>query len=574
MDRRALRKTVPFVSKSTILDDAHVLLIDNFEIPIASPSTPRIVRKLSNGLALDRDKMVSAAAAVTYIADQIDCCLEFIYSSPYWSELRKEPSGADARVFVSEFFHFVRASSFHMGAAQTDILSDSGILKHIAGHTIEEDGHEHFYVNALKAMGLSERVVYDMRPLPTTIELLYVVRALAQMCPITALACSAFMEGTTSNSARVKEWHELMASSGRLPAKSARSIYQHVVEDEMAGHAESWKSALLREQFVAPQALCDALNSIAILAEMIRRWFDSLLSGLSNVGIRIGIEKSGAAHPRTSAAPTLEFSVQKYCNTVVHPRILNHVVHQRQQTAPATEEVVSDYFFPPAADAASGETSVSSALKSWSIAYREHNLWSEMTPTSSADFSPGLVHELWFLCRSLNRSIGIAASTTASNVLRRSFLQNWSTLRELESDFAGIVKHLSNSTPAGNRPLPSTVALSGAMIDLAHSDVRGYAIALHFLDGLVRLGCHHVSAAAPSRPSTVDLQPHRERLKQIADKGFCDANMLNLRERMDTDTASACGPIVNFAWSFLDGVRTSYREGCTMALSRVGWHVR
>lgn len=593
MKTQSLKKTVPFISHSTIRDGSTIILVDDFEISLEKQTTPRILRKLSNNIVLDRDQIVSAALAVTLLTEQIECCLEFIYSSKYWTELRKMESRASAGVFVSEFFHFVRASTFHMGAAQSDLLSASTILEHIATHTIEEDGHEHFYLNALKALGLSEATAYSIRPLPTSLELIYVVRTLAQMDPLSALACAAFMEGTSTNPKSVKMWHDMMSSSGRLPSESTRSIFQHLVEDDQFGHSESWKSTVLKERFIAPQPLCDALNSITILAEMIKRWFDSLLTGESRIGLEIGAKKSDRQTLAKLTTP-LSFSLHEYFRPIVHPKVLDQVVYGRTKELADSSEI-SNYFFPDQAEtmsvtSLSGSTqqpqkekdtehqpkALTKKLRNWSIAYREHRLWDEMLfPAHSLGLEIGLANELHFLCRSLNRSIGFAASATVRNDFRSGLLKNWNVLRQLESDLANYFEYRTGIKITHNRPLPSTIALCGAMADLSQIDGRSFSIALMHLDGLIKDICSSLDLPESSHPlSKTKFESLFVRIKQIANDGFCDACMLNVCEEISDDTVSNCESVVFFTWTFLDGVRSYYRVGPMASLSRVGWHIR
>jgi hypothetical protein len=136
------------------------------------------------------------------------------------------------------------------------------------------------------------------------------------------------------------------------------------------------------------------------------------------------------------------------------------------------------------------------------------------------------------------------------------------------------------------RPLPTTVAFTGALRGLGQRDWKGYLLALAFLqltlesgsDGLAQRHGDFYQTLVAKLPEAGPMVEAMRR-HDAEDTGLGHATdvramltMLAERHPVGSESFAAAALIPQLTWSFLDGISAHYGHGDVAVVQRMGWH--
>src|SRR5262245_36534224 len=84
-------------------------------------------------------------------------------------------------------------------------------------HYAEEWNHYHYFMKALKALGLTESAIAESVPLPMTLALSNFMRQAAREDVLAYSICSAVLEGTTTDRSTFNPYYEKTAELYGIP---------------------------------------------------------------------------------------------------------------------------------------------------------------------------------------------------------------------------------------------------------------------------------------------------------------------------------------------------------------------
>jgi len=608
-------RAVPHLLYSGAAGDTRIILSDRHEASAAEFSQFTILHeRLRDCLQItERADLLDASEMMSVVEGQYAVSLEYIFSHPIWSDIRSvnDRGLACTYAYLLETRHYLAAAASRMAPSILAGMRLDRLTALVSEHLLEEYDHADYYEASLAAIGVPRTISTDARPLPSTTEWIHFTRAIARTSPFTAALCSGLMEASGSERDAVRGWHAHLQQSGLLSEEAVNAIFKHVEVDLAHGHDSNWRTAIECAAPMTSAKLCESLNCVASLADMLYRWFESLREGMA--GVYVGLS-DGAGGPGADSARDGYFD-----GLPVWPaRVLGYVngsLHGLSEGASKCLAVA--YFQGPASELtwsdSSGEESLSlsqranqlrdtlapigrthgnvaadawSAVESWVRSVEDHPLWEEMQERPSMSLLQGFVLENYHYIQSAARHIAPAVASCNDPDVR---LQLVLHLKEETGHGAGIRAVISNGGfPSGfpdiARPLPTTTAFVGYLADLATTDWVAYILASGFIQATMttcRAGNRdvafygRVTSAFPEASSLLrGLQLHDQEDTALGHdaKAKERINALyrgSVPSRRSFERASV---IAQLTWGFYDGILQHYSLGPSSVVQRIGWH--
>jgi len=533
-----------------------------------------------------------ADVAAEIVSEQLEACLDHIFSHPIWSHFRNGEANQVARAYLLETHHYLAAAPSRMAPGGAGTGLDRAALPLLAEHVVEEIGHEEYFARALAAIGCDPDAVGHVRPLPATTEWIHLMRSLAARGPIAAAICSGLLESSALDRVNVRQWHEMLVHRGILPEAAVEAILGHLNVDEQLGHGENWRDVLRQESPIAARELADALNAAATVAEMIVRWLDALADGDSGhlvAFLHAPLPGRDAFDPTFSGLPVWPATV------------LARISHSGSSSDGATRALAAAYHLPdsathdlPELDAAvtlrmlahdtsdpSSASGLERTARSWLSTIEGHQLWSAMQSAESSHLVTGWLLENYWYLKASPQHICSAVSACTDPSARTVLVAH---LAEEAGHHEILARGLRESgfplTPERTRPLATTTAFIGALTDMGRSDWRAYCLALVFLQLSLSADPRHeqfyaeVTRATPrAAPLTTAMRRHDH-----IDDGLGHEGQMRRLLQLLIETPGGITPlsirraavVPQLAWGFLDGIVQHYRSPASL-IQRVAW---
>lgn len=584
-----LRRTVPFLGDVV---GKRVFRIDNFLIGNGEAPQPELVTRIGRTLDLSligHDLPVELAEAV--IEEQFDAAMDYLFSHPLWEQFR---SGSDAveplLAYLIETRHYLAAAPARMAPGVSCSYPDSDITEILARHLIEESNHAIYFERALETLGVSAATARSIRPDPRTIELIHLMRDVASHDPLCAAVCSGLLESTANDRDGVLRWHDMLVQRGLLPASTVEAFKRHVAVDYELGHGRTWRRVLRAlGPTVHSDRLAIALNASTQVAEMLFRWFSAFQQGSSGMAVLLlSQDDAGAERADEPAADRDRFwsGIPVWPASVMHATAYaaNHTFAVR---AALSSMVLLEQAPPAGSSQAIGELAASSwqpemrpvptHARDWVRVIDGHRLWDLMLSAKGASavaLATGwIVENIFYLRAAARHNANVIASCPDQRI------RNWMVHHmEEEQGHASILRrHLPESINLEAwRPLPTTTAFVGALVDAARIDWKAYCLAQICLQGSLRdnSDAFYEAVATTSAQAARIIAGMRDHDHIDRDCGHCDdaeelATLLSpyILEPMTLEHGALIGQL---AWSFLDGIADHYVHEASIA-QRIGW---
>lgn len=590
-----IRRTVPFLSRSTAAHDQRVLLLDRAEIHDPTLSET-FRRKLADNLTVG-SAVLSDTEAAELVENQYESCLELVFSHSFWQRNRNAGNQSAMRGYLLETRHYLAAASFRMARGVPPTLNQHGIGDLLAHHVVEEADHNVYFENALAELQCDAATVSFCRPSPITLEWIHLMRTVASQDPLCAALCSGLLEHTAKNRQSVRDWHSMIASNTLVPDGVASAIFEHVRTDIELGHGANWRTALALEQPISARRLAACLNAVSLVAEMLVRWFDTIEEGL--------------AHHAVEAMPDLtvdsdwlaqRLSYETNALPVWPADVLDHIAHGTEYSTNVDRTLAVAYMFSGRASGRNGTADIASAARDlqqkldpgrgddlvdtvtgWMTTINGHSLWREMTETPSYSLVCGWLLENYHYIAAIAQHTAAAIASCPDREIRAELVKH---LAE-ELDHGALLAKALRDTRYGDvtqhRPLATTAVFVGVLRDLAQRDWKAYCVALGYLQLTITPdngGALHnafydaVAHKAPGAQQLLDaMREHDDTDSDLAhtDDARRLLRMLATKHAVGDDVLASASLAAQFAWSFLDGIRCHYRHGDRAVIGRVGW---
>ena len=533
-----------------------------------------------------------AAVAAEIVGEQLEACLDHVFSHPIWSRFRDGDAAQVANAYLLETHHYLAAAPSRMAPGAAGAGLDRPALPLLAEHVVEEIGHEGFFARALGAIGCDPDAVRHARPLPATTEWIHLMRSVASRGPIAAAICSGLLESSALDRDNVRQWHDLLVERGILPPTAVEAILGHLNVDEELGHGENWREVLRKESPIATRELADALNAAATVAEMIVRWLDALTDGDSGHVpgfLRTPLPESDVLDPTFAGLPVWPATVLARISHAGDlpdgaTRALAAAYHLPDSSARDLPELVAAADLRTLAHEAfdpSSAAGLESTARTWLSAIEGHQLWSAMQSADAGPLVTGWLLENYWYLRASPQHVCAAISACTDPSVRAILVAH---LAE-EADHHEILSRGLREgglplNPEKTRPLPTTVAFVGALSDMGRTDWRAYCLALVFLQLSLSSDPRHEQFYAEvvrRTPQAAPLTAAMRRHDRIDDGLGHEDQMQRLLQSV-VDAPGGIAPlsvyraavVPQLAWGFLDGIVQHYRGKATL-IQRVAW---
>jgi pyrroloquinoline quinone (PQQ) biosynthesis protein C len=608
-----LRRTVPFLARSSADQGTLILLIDSAELPLAATCDPRLSPVLRRPLSLGPARNCIRADEVERLVEgQYQAAVEYIYGHRVWQRIREGGHVAALHSYLLESRHYLAAASYRMASGITDALRPSEIVRLQAHHVAEEAYHDIYFENGLAVLDIPRELIRHARPSPVTVEWIHLMRTVAAYSPLAAAICSGLLEYTAGDQGSVAGWHAMLHERGLLPKKTVDAIFEHVETDLGLGHGNNWRAAIRAAKVVPAEELADWLNAVSLVAEMIVRWLDSLEEGLAaqTVGAAVGLVLEGpepVLGGETDGLPVWPADV--YSSYAHGPRdgstglqrvlALSYAYSgraaQRAGFSAASPAAVARNFAEDTArdwDGHSDEVALEKLVESWMTAIDGHELWRRLTEEPTMPLVHGWMVENYHYVAGIWQHCGGAVAACPDPVIRAELVRHLIEEFNHGKMFSRGITSASGDevhglTPDQMRPLPTTVAFIGTLRELAQRDWKAYILALSFLQLTLstagnsvhvrheqfyqalfgRLPGSEQLVSAMRRHDAEDTRlGHSDDTRQLL-------RLLAARHALTRESVAAAALVPQLAWSFLDGIARHYQHGAAATLQRAGWHV-
>jgi pyrroloquinoline quinone (PQQ) biosynthesis protein C len=597
-----LRRTVPFLLSQEDSDSSFILL-DRFHIDSKTFSTKSdFYTKLTNSLNLDFiGTILSADEAIELVTEQYQVCLEYIYSHKVWEILRSGKSSQALYAYLIETRHYLAAAASRMAPSIGTGIGVSPLAFLLSRHMLEEYDHSIFFEKALSILGCPLELVISSRPAPATTEWIHLTRAIASQDELVAMICSGLKEFSAADIISVRSWHEMLITKKLLPREAVEAIFEHVETDIGYGHTNNWETAIRYEAPIPTKKLCDALNAVTVSAEMIYRWCDSLVNGLSGDIVEI-MPKLQLTGENTQTNPqTID---RTFDGLPVWPANILHLISQSNNEPENVRKVVatayclsdhtlsSNHKIDITQDAlvlrnqliSQDNTTVDietipQLVNSWMCSIEGHKLWQEMMDFPSYELVYGFILENYHYISSATRHISPAITACPDPMIRLSLLKYLDEELDHGKLLQTELERSSISLPINYcRPLSTTVAFVGYLQNIARSDWKAYCIALAFLQSSLThrhsLFYQAVTDKVAGVSTLLEAMYHHDQIDQ--DLGYDQDAELSLmtlitRHEITRENLAQASLIPQLAWSFLDGILSHYKLGLCAVKQRIAW---
>lgn len=608
-----LRRTVPFLARSSADQARRVLLVDSAELPLGAARDARLSATLRRPLCLGpAERGIPADDVERLVEDQYRAALEFIYGHPVWRRIREGETASAVRSYLLESRHYLAAAPFRMASGITDALRPSELVRLQAHHVVEEADHDTYFENGLAALDVPRELIRQARPSPVTVEWIHLMRTVAAYGPLAAGICSGLLEYTAGDQKSVTGWHTMLHERGLLPKEAVDAIFEHVETDLGLGHGNNWRDAVRAAKVVPAEELADCLNAVSLVAEMIVRWLDTFEEGLAaeTVGAAGGLTLQGPEPVLGGEVDGLPVWPAEVYSSYAHGpssdspgvrRVLalsyaysGRAVESAGPTGSSPAAVARDFVRRTARDwdGRADEVGLEKLVESWMTAIDGHALWQRLTKEPTLPLVHGWMVENYHYVAGIWQHTGGAVACCPDPVIRGELVKH--LIEEFNHGkmfLRGIGQARGDQdhglTPDRMRPLPTTVAFVGTLRELAQRDWKAYVLALAFLQLTLSAAGNTVHSRHEQFYQTLFRElPDSERLVSAMRRhdaedtrlGHGDdtrelLRLLATRHAPTRESVAAAALVPQLAWSFLDGILQHYRHGEAATLQRAGWHV-
>lgn len=542
--------------------------------------------------------VIAADEAEELVAQQYESCLEHVFSSETWRSFRNGQGDAAAIAYLIETRHYLHAATSRMSGGVASMPHEKGINGHLAEHLIEEADHARFFEDALELLDIPRSVVASVRPHPTTLQWILVMRAAGLEDPLAAAITSGLMESSAVDRDLVRGWHEMMVEAGLLPREVVAAMRRHVDLDEELGHGANWRDCLRSYVRVDSHRLANALNWATIAAEAVRLWSDAL-------------SQTPIARVVSAIATTDRARNNRHQDAMFEAdRVWSAPFQSALVTAPADtgySAAVTAAYSTPLAVAAFGDeplgrqahalrlkcgvpvearpdSALEATLRSWLCAIDGHELWADLTERDDATLVAGWIIENYHYLATSARHVSAAVFACPDAKIRQLLTRHLAEEVGHESILAEALLRHNLPTPAGLRPLPSTAAFVGYLRELALLDWKAYVVALGFLQLSLTPGDSRHSrfyseiasrsaqlgslAGAMQQHDRLDTDLNHEQQVGTA------LQLLQSRHAVPPETQRRAAIVPQLVWGFLEGIRQHYSGRPHAIVQRLAWHCR
>jgi len=546
--------------------------------------------------------VLPAEAVLEIVTEQYEAALNHAFSHPIWGKLRRGEGFVPLLGYIIETRHYLHAASSRMANGVAICESDGELTNLLAEHLVEEADHAKYFESALTCYGCSLPVIQALRPSPTTLEWVYLMRSLSSYDPFGAAIASGFMEFSATDRKVVTDWHQMLTHNDLLTAEVVEAFFGHVKEDMLLEHGSNWREAIRICSPITPDRLQFCLNGVSAIAELLSRWSNSLEAGTTGLIIPV---LPGITLEQTSNTSSADFTFDGL--PVWNAEMLHEVTHGTEISDHARQVVGLGFGLSGNAAATTSEATelcaqakriaerlsvrastddlhsdVEQVIRGWHISINGHRLWSELLDAPSESLVYGWILENFHYLANSPRHTAAAISACSDPVIRNYLVEH---MKE-EASHGQILKTALETTTRPIRfrplrPLATTLAFLGALRDVGYHDWKAYCLALGFLQYSLepRSGMHskfyaRIRSACPTvAPLVAALQAHDaidyERGHESSVREMLRA--LTARHQLTADSLQRAAIVVQLAWSLLDGIRCHYRNGDLAVAQRLGW---
>ena len=577
-------------------------MLDKVLVAPGSYPNSSFIKLLKSNLNLSKIAQVfPKEIAINLVTEQYDSSLEFIYSHPIWASFRTGRGSKSILSYLLETRQYLACAAARMSPGVSADPHDGTVAELLSRHLVEEANHAQFFDKALRSLGCSPEIVEALRLGPMTLEWVYLQRNFSSENQLTAAICSGLMEESARDQSAVKNWHGILISKGLLPRAAVESIFRHVEVDITLGHGDNWKRVIRELSPVPADWLRNALNACATVSEMIVRWLDFLETGLSSTVIDTLPELTCRSLPSTvdpmfNGLPVFSSEIlHQFSYGARNPsgvkRAIALTYSLRNRHALQVKQGASAEFLQRFGERVSSKTNIPTShvslellIQDWMRCIDGHRLWKEMTskPEYALIFGWLLENYHYIALVSQHVSAGIAACPDSN--IRTQLLDHLDD----ELNHGEILRHVledceKDLNVESLRPLPTTLAFTGFLKELAGQDWKAYCVAIGFLQ--LSLSANHNDAKHVQFYKAISAHsPILKRLVGAMVKHDCaDRHMkhhgqirkllglLASRHRLSSENVSRASLVAQLSWSFLDGIRNHYCHGRASLIQRIGW---
>lgn len=600
-----LCRTVPFVGDTP--DGQHTtLVLDKLKIRASEKPNSATFKLIAKSINLDEiAEQFPPAIAVDLIKEQYEVCMNYIFGHPVWESFRKGEDLNSLRAYILETRHYLFAAASRMSTGLSACWHFGPLSFVLSEHLVEEADHAIFFENALVTLGCPIENIKAAKPTPVTSEWIFLMRSISARDPLVSAVCSGLMEFSAGDREAVRGWHQMLIEKKILSAETVNKFYEHVKLDIELGHGECWIEALQSRRFITGEQLAECLNAVCLVAEMLYRWFESLHHSSSGriVALMPQINNSSVKQPAIDnyfnglpvlpstlydqAAHGEHFSLNSTVKDILaiayHYEIvdsnsasgerMNVLVQEAmnvQKKLAAPEFIFSDY-----------ET-LEHSVKGWLCSIDGHLLWKEMIDKSQLSLIYGwLIENHYYLSTAYHHCSSAIASCPYSDI-RDEFIKHLKEELSHADMLEKELKKIKNVIPVRlHRPLPTTLAFTGFLRELASYDWKAYCLALAYLQFSLKPGEHKhsrfyqsITKKNPQLKSLLssiqkhdlidDVMGHENDMKKILE-------LLSDKNLITAEVVARASLIAQLCWSFLDGIREHYKKGLVAVNQRLGW---
>jgi hypothetical protein len=529
------------------------------------------------------------------IADQYQASLNFIYSHPYWDRLRTSSDPLPVYAYLLETRHYLHASASRMAPGLSTPFSGQDVVSLVAEHVVEEAGHARFFDGALEALGVDTTAPQYCRPNPVTVTWISLMRSLSGSGPLVSIIVSGLMETSGSDSQTISAWHKMLSERGLLSESAAASIYRHIELDMALEHGSNWTQALGRYSYISASLLAECLNAVATVSEMVYIWLNMLEVASSGLVVESLVE-SRASFPLWSRDALFDGE------PVWPASILDEVVYGGTPALGARLAMLSAYhqlstsndvknpILATAAELAKdlafsshdSPVEMISLVDGWQRAIDGHRLWKTMCNRPSTALVYGWLLENYSYLKTAPIHVGSAIKSCSDPVVRDILVKHLEEeANHAEILAAGLRAALPSISPNDLRPLPTTVAFTSFLQEIATADWKAYCIALLYLqrslsrDDRNERFYNKVSAVEPGvRDLLSSIAKHDGIDSQLGHGDEMDYLVAVLQDRhgISAATIAYAARIAEHSYMFLSGIHDQYASGKLVSIcQRVGW---
>lgn len=600
-----LNRTVPFIGDTT--EEQHAtLLVDHLKIKVSGKSNAAAFKLLTKSINLDEiAEQFPPSIAVELIKEQYEVCMNYIFGHPVWESFRKGEDLNSLRAYILETRHYLFAAASRMSTGLSACWHFGPLSFVLSEHLVEEADHAIFFENALVTLGCPLETIKAAKPTPVTNEWIFLMRSVSARDPLVSAVCSGLMEFSAGNREAVKGWHQMLIEKEILSAETVNKFYEHVKLDIELGHGECWIEALQSRRFISGEQLAECLNAVCLVAEMLYRWFESLHHSSSGriATLMPQISSSMLKHPTIDTyfhgLPVLPSSLYNQAAHGEHTSLNSNVkdvlaiayhfeisdtdsisedsstelikeASNIQKKLAAPEFIFSDY-----------ET-LEQSIKGWLRSIDGHLLWKEMIDQPQLSLIYGwLIENQYYLSTAYHHCSSAIASCPYADI-RDEFIKH---LKE-ELSHADILekelRKIKNVIPPRlHRPLPTTLAFTGFLRELACYDWKAYCIALAYLQFSLKPGdlkhdrfYQSISKKSPQLKSLLSSIQKHDLIDHVMGHENDMKKILELlldKKLITSEVVARASQIAQLCWSFLDGIREHYKKGLVAVNQRLGW---